>query len=259
MIQLITDHSYRAVQANALRDELAKFEFPRKVIICCGLDAVNEAVNTKEQGDFLLSIGDPQKNYTEFDVLILPNHEPFPQHKNIISITGLLNEISPEKLVVKSEQFSHFPSPKIAIILGGKHVGGDVTQADIEALLAGTPYTKLVSTSRRTNDILNIKADYAYNFNRDGQDANPYLHLLAAADAVVVTADSARMMSEAASSGKSTYIYSPQTLHFSYAAMRDKLIEGGYARDFCELRNGILPTKLLVEAKKVAEIIHNQL
>ena len=256
MIELLTDHSHRAVQAKALYDELAKFELNRNVIITCGLEVVADAVAAKGQGDYLVSIGNPEQSYDAFDALVLPNHEPFPQHQNIIPITGLLNEFSPESL--KNEGWlSDFPSPRITILLGGKHVGGDVTQADIDAILAGFAGTKLVSTSRRTNETLKIEADFVYNFNRDGQDANPYLAMLSAADAVVVTADSARMMSEAASCGKPVYIFSPEALHFCYAALRDKLIQGGYAHNFTALAAGIAPTKLLVEARRVAELVAN--
>jgi hypothetical protein len=258
MIQLITDHSYRAVQANALENELKNFSLKRTVTICCGLDAVDRAV-VKKGDSFLLSIGDPLKLRENFDALILPNHEPMPEHKNIIPITGLLNEMSPENLRGHGDEFEHFPHPRVAVMLGGRHVGGDVSQADVDAILAGAQGAKLVTTSRRSNDSLKIDADFAYNFNRDGQDANPYLAMLASAEAVLVTADSARMMSEACSSGKAVYIYSPQMLHFSYAALRDKLVEGGYARDFAEIGEEIRPTKLLSEAKRVAEIIANQL
>jgi len=258
MIQLITDHSYRAVQATALRDEQAKFALKRKVIIACGIDAVDEAVRAKQQGDFLVSIGDPLKSYESFDALVLSDHEPMPQHKNIIPITGLLNEFSPEKLAGLGAGFDEFPKPRIAVLLGGKHVGGDVLQADIDTILRGVTGVKLVSTSRRTNKDLKISADFVYDFNWDGQDGNPYLEILAAADSVVVTADSARMCSEVCSSGKAIYIYTPRETHFSYKALRDSLVSGGYARDFAEIGAGIKPTKLLAEAKRVAEIIADQ-
>ena len=163
MIQLITDHSYRAVQATALENELRKLPLTRKVIICCGIDAVDEALSAKQSGDFLVLIGDSQKAYEGFNALVLPNHEPMPQHKNIVPVTGLLNDFSPESL--KDEgRFDEFPKPRIAILLGGKHIGGDIVQADVDIILKGISGTKLVSTSRRTNEGLKIDAEFVYNF-----------------------------------------------------------------------------------------------
>ena len=77
----------------------------------------------------------------EFDALILPNHEPHPAHKNIIGITGLLNEFSAEKLAVDAARFSDLPQPRVAVLLGGKHVGGDVVQADVDAILNKIPHS----------------------------------------------------------------------------------------------------------------------
>lgn len=260
MVTIFHDKSHRAEQAFALSAELEKLELRRDIIISCGLEAVEEAAAAKQGGEFLVSIGDPKNNHDEFDALVLPSHEPFPEHDNIISTTGLLNKISPNFLAQQPvEEFENLSRPQIAVLLGGRHVGGDVTQVDVGAILDGIKTTKLVSTSRRTNADLKIDADFVYNFNRDGQDANPYLSMLSASDALVVTADSARMMSEAGSSGKPTYIYSPTQLHFSYAALRDKLFEGGYARDFADLSGQITPTKPLAEAKRVAELLANQL
>jgi len=93
---------------------------------------------------------------------------------------------------------------------------------------------------------------YIYEFNYDGQDDNPYIQMLAAADEIIVSADSARMMSEAASSGKNVNIFYPKELHFSYKAMADELIKSRYANNMSAFGN---PTMLLNEAKRCANII----
>jgi len=148
-------------------------------------------------------------------------------------------------------------------------VGGNVTEADVLKIalkINDVAGSVLVSNSKRTEiDVLEalenaLTVPYvAYNFNLDGQDENPYLAMIGAADAVVVTADSARMLSQICSGGKIVYIYTPEQLHFSYAALRDSLIEKNYAHDFDDLRALIAPTKLLAEAKRVAELLAQQL
>lgn len=253
--------------AKALASELEKTGYSRNIIISCGLDIVTQAIaRKKESGAMLVSVLDPANCHEEFDYIFTSAHEPIanmnnPEGKNIYKIHGLLNEITPDSLQQTSD-FDYLPCPLYAVLVGGKHVGGNVSEEDAANLarfLNSKNASAIITTSRRTEIMVTQKLKeklsrphVIYDYNYDGQDDNPYLKILAAADEIIVTADSARMMSEAASSGKTCNIYLPEELHFSYKAMAEDLIANGYAND---MKNFGKPTMLLAEAKRCANII----
>lgn len=253
-IRVITDQSYRSVQVEQLAKNLEN-KADKNLIITIGLDVVSQAISRKQSGDILISVGNPGKYYGKFDILVLPNHEPFPEHQNIISTTGLINKIEPSEIP---------GNRRVTVLLGGEHVGGGLGIEDAEILatkLNELDQELLITTSRRTSEDFiegfqkHLTAENQfYNFNKDGQSNNPLERFIKQSDAIIVTADSARMMSEAASSGRAVSIYKPKNLHFSYSAMADKILEDRAAR---LLGHGDIfeRTKTLNEAKRAAEEI----
>lgn len=247
-ISIVTDGSYRAEQAYELAKALSVYEPGQHVQISCG----NEVVEKAAAGNgFKVHISDPQKNYDAFDLVFVPGHDPHPALPNIIETTGLINHISPEYLAGKERDFG-LPAPYTAVLIGGRHIGGNIGPEDAEILAAELNKIEgsvLITNSHRTEEavlprlkgLLSVP-HYIYDFHHDGLAANPYEAILASASNLIVTADSVRMVSEAASSGRPFVIYTPKELHFSYAHLRDSIL----AAD--------LP---LNEAKRCAEIIVN--
>lgn len=261
-ISLIHDSSHRSNQVFEVAKILESFELQRKVILSIGLEKVDEAIAAKKPGDILISILDPGREHDKFDLIFVPKHDPHPKLANIKETVGLINHITPE-LLSKEEKIQS-TKPIVAALIGGRHVGGNFS-ADDAAKLANIinkfDCTALITTSKRTEEkaIKVLKQELwktaiFYDFNKDGQAANPYLKILASADKIIVTADSVRMCSEAASSGKQVFIFSPEKLHFSYAALRDSFLKKGAAFDISEL-NSRKPTVVLNEAKRVANEI----
>ena len=64
----------------------------------------------------------------------------------------------------------------------------------------------------------------------DGSGDNPYLHMLAHADAILVTADSVNMVGEAAATGAPVHIYEPTGSNPKIDGFIDKLVAQGAAR-----------------------------
>ena len=248
-ITVIDDGSYRAAQANELAKELEGLE--QRIQISCGIDAVQTALATKAKYKF--HILDPLQNYEGFDLVFIPGHEPLPAAPNIVPTFGLINHIRPS---------TEFEAGVIAVLIGGKHVGGNFTASDASALAAALPTgAKIwVTTSKRTEkpaaDALKAALPNAefYDFNYDGQVNNPYEQMLKRAQQVVVTADSVRMVSEAASSGKTTFIFTPREVHFSYIALKNQFVSNGYALEIGSHQGS---TKPLNEAGRLAQIIKN--
>ncbi len=261
-IRIIHDNSYRAVQAV----EVAKYlPQDKNIIITCGLEVVDQAIAAKGEKDVLVSILDPGREYEKFDLVFVPGHDPHPKLENIRTTAGLVNRVNPS-LLTKEEKFEGLKKPVVAVLVGGKHVGGNfsvedarklaniVNKADCTVLVTASKRTELKAVTALREELW--KTAVFYDYNRDGQAANPYLKILASADKVIVTADSVRMCSEACSSGKQVFIFSPEKLHFSYASLRDSLFKSGAALDIGKLASH-KDTIVLNEARRVAKIIHD--
>lgn len=166
----------------------------------------------------------PETGIDEFDLIILPSHDKYPdKYGNIINIEGSLTEINKDFLIQEKsnwkEKFKQLPSPLIAVFIGGDTKRGDFTENHAEELFEKiTSFAKsrscslLVSTSRRTNKnvIKKIKDTievpyYFYDFASKAE--NPYLGFLAVADIIIATGDSISMCTDCAASGKGFYIY----------------------------------------------------
>jgi len=204
----------------------------------------------------IVQILDPQKNHKDFDYIILPSYEPYKVDGRVISTIGLINYINDKVLekakqdLEKSKAFEYLrkknlKAPFIAVMIGGKHVGGNVEEQDGRKLAEKLNYiigrkggTALISTSKRTEftalrgfrEVIKVP-HFIYDYKIREYD-NPYDIFLHLAEEVIVTGDSVRMMSEACSAGKKVRIFRPQELGFQYVPLLEELIRGGYAIDF---------------------------
>jgi hypothetical protein len=108
------------------------------------------------------------------------------------------------------------PRPLVGVLIGGSNRVYRLTPAIMARLgaqlaaLAGNGYGIAITPSRRTGETalraLREGLHGTAHFLWDGGGENPYLGLLAHADALLVTADSVNMVSEAAATGKPVYI-----------------------------------------------------
>ena len=120
-------------------------------------------------------------------------------------------------------------TPRVAVLVGGDSRHHRFTPADIERLarqldeLAGSGASLLGSPSRRTSSAFGaaVPAGFARHGGWwwDGTGENPFLALLANADAVVVTADSTNMIGEAAAAGRPVLVFEPTGGHPKIAAL----------------------------------------
>lgn len=111
------------------------------------------------------------------------------------------------------------PSPRLTVVLGGKNAVYRFTEGDddrLQAILqsfAGLGVSFLVTPSRRTHKRLITAVETATQGRPrviwDGQGNNPYPEMLAAADMLLVTADSVNMCGEAAATGRPVYVFEP--------------------------------------------------
>lgn len=116
-------------------------------------------------------------------------------------------------------QIAALPSPRVAVILGGKNAVYKFTDADDERFerslqsLAALGASFMITPSRRTHDRLLRKVEQATRGHPrvlwDGQGSNPYPDFLAHADVLIVTADSVNMTGECCATGKPVLVFSP--------------------------------------------------
>lgn len=181
----------------------------------------------------------------KIDLAVVPEHDlPF-NREGVITTLAPLHAITPEALETARKswggQFAHLPQPWVAVLMGGDTRHGRYTASDWRELLlqaqrlAGEG-SVLIATSRRTPaeaislaDTLLQGPHLLHRFHTDKD--NPYLGILACADAIIVTGDSLSMCAEASVSGKPTLIYSvPRVLPEKYARFHAALFEKGIAQ-----------------------------
>jgi len=193
------------------------------ILISTGRPGTLPSIFVREQSGgrtFTVQIQDPVARRSAFDRIVVPWHDGV-CGDNIVTMDGSLHIITKQRLADEAprwaEAFAAIPQPRVAVVIGGVNSRYDLRPEDMRALgaqlaaLSAQGFGLLVTGSRRTGEA-NMAAlgealagTGAYIY--DGQNGpNPYLGMLAHADAFVVTCDSINMITEAASTGKPVHI-----------------------------------------------------
>ena len=199
-------------------------------------------------GAKVAQILEPQMSHRHFDLLCIPTHDN-PDGENVHPTLGSLGRITPDKLAEAATRwtpkFAALKRPLLAVLLGGDTKRKKVTAQRwtklAEDLAAFAPQTGLViTTSRRTGPAAEaiLREALPEAMIWDGQGDNPYLGMLACADAILATDDSVNMASEAASTGKPVALYPLLEEGGKIARFHADLIAAGHAQWF----DGTLPT-----------------
>lgn len=190
---------------------------------------------------------DPYRGRKTADVIYVPAHDELRGDNIIATLT------SPHRLT--AEQFARarrcpdarlaaLPHPRVAMVLGGP--SGQYTfkphdavrLAEIAAQLLAEGCGLMITPSRRTPAFVTAAlADATAPAQRgekaflwDGSGQNPYVDILALADAIVITGDSVNMIGEAAMSGVPIHIVESTGGHPKMTWFIDRMIEAGAAR-----------------------------
>jgi mitochondrial fission protein ELM1 len=110
-------------------------------------------------------------------------------------------------------------APRVAVLVGGASRHHHFSEGDVARLVAGLRALAddgaalMATTSRRTPlslvTALRALVVETRGFVWDGTGPNPYGSMLATADAIVVTADSVNMLSEAVATGAPVLVFEP--------------------------------------------------
>ena len=167
----------------------------------------------------VVQIQNPRVAPGRFDLVVAPRHDRL-SGPNVIVTLGALHGVTPEALAAAATLWAprlrHLPRPRVAVLLGGGNRAyglGDSEARTIAAALAALAAQGaglMVTPSRRTPPAATQAVAAALAGSPapvwDGSGENPYLGFLALADAVLVTADSVNMVSEAAGTSRPVHV-----------------------------------------------------
>lgn len=196
---------------------------------------------------FTVQIQDPRVSPAQFDLVALPAHDPT-RGSNVIVTDASPNRITIEKLAAAKEKFSAFrklKGPRVAVLVGGNSKAHRLTREIMENLAAQLKRLDaglMVTTSRRTGEentriLRSTLLDPGFRRDDnvmfwDGSGENPYFGMLAWADFILVTEDSASMLSDAATTGKPVYVIRLEGGSARLDKLHENLRKKGITRPF---------------------------
>ena len=205
----------------------------RKAITAC------RYIKKKNPDTFITFLQDPRINPSEFDLVAVPEHDPT-RGDNVLVTTATPNRITPETLSEARTEFPAFadlPSPRVAVLIGGSskayQMNKDITRKLAEQLRT-LDARLMITASRRTGaeNIKILREALSEHYFYDGDGPNPYFGMLAHADMILVTADSASMLSEACTTGKPVYMICLEGGHPRIDRLHENLQKSGALRVF---------------------------
>ena len=219
---------------------------------------------------FTVQIQDPRIDPSAFDLVAVPAHDPT-RGENVIVTISAPNRITDAKLKDAKEEwralFEPLKAPRVGVLIGGSSKAYSLTPAITRKLctqLQTLDARLMITASRRTgaeNEAI-LKDALQDHYFWDGTGENPYFGIMAWADFILVSADSASMLSEACSTGKPAYIISLEPkggkVHPRIDKMHENLRQSGCLRDFDGRLEPWTPTALR-DADLVADEIRKRM
>jgi len=192
------------------------------LVIGCGRLSAMPALAIRRASDgrsFAAQVQDPRVGRDEFDLLFVPEHDRL-RARNVFVTRGAIHRVTAARLAEARRRFpslAGLPRPILGVFVGGTNRSYRLTLnslaglADsIAGILRSGGGSALVTPSRRTGTagiaLLRERLAGLPAEIWDGTGDNPYYAYLAYADALLVTADSVSMVSEAAATGKPVHV-----------------------------------------------------
>jgi len=244
---------------------------PPWLAIGCGRQAAGALRLLRQRGTRTVQILDPRIAPEHWDLVIVPEHDRL-RGENVLTLSGSLNPINDEWLNLSRTtfpQFTHLPSPRITLLIGGptRHAPWkqDELIAQLQPLIEHIHKhggSVLATSSRRTphaisQTVRSLLADVPGVFwSPDSDSPNPYAGLLGWADCIVCTPDSVNLLSEACATHATVGVLLGQCVRGRLAQFQYDLRERGRLLDAEEaiLFSNTLPSviKPLRETARIA-------
>jgi mitochondrial fission protein ELM1 len=194
---------------------------------------------------FTVYLKDPRTGPGTADFIWSPSYDRL-RGPNVLTTLTPPHRVSPQRLeaarALPDIRLAPLPRPRVAVLVGGDSRHHRFTDQDIArfmghlSALSETGAGLMITASRRTPPILRealiALAARQGGFFWDGAGENPYVSLLALADAVVATADSFNMIGEAAATGVPILVFEPTGGHRKLEVFLDSLKAKGIVHPF---------------------------
>ena len=217
-------------------------------VIACGRNAAVPALRIRRASGgrtFLAQIQDPRVWRSEFDLIVAPEHDRL-RGPRVIVTRGAVHRVTAARLEAERRRFpmlADLPRPIVAVLIGGANKAYRLTlerlteiAEALAALLSENRGSLLLTPSRRTGErgtaMLRARLGRFPGVIWDGNGDNPYFAYLALADALLVTADSVSMISEAAATGKPVHILDLDGGNAKFSRFHAAMRAAGITRPF---------------------------
>ena len=192
---------------------------------------------------FTVFVNDPRTGASTADVIVAPRHDAL-EGENVIRPLTPANRITAALLATAREnpdpRIAALPGSRVAFLIGGNSRHFRFTEQDAARLaeiahkLVTEGASVMATMSRRTPppvaEAMRAALEGSPSFLWDGTGINPYVSMLANADAFIVTADSVNMLGEAAATGAPIHFYEPSGGHSKITAYLEALSAHGAIR-----------------------------
>jgi len=194
---------------------------------------------------FTVFLQDPRVGLDAADVIWVPEHDDLRGHNVVTTLTSPHSLRAPALAAARrfpDPRLARLPSPRVALVLGGHSAHHKFGADDIARLRKVVSYIVrqvgglMVTPSRRTpEEVMTMIREETETFSGrsfvwDGTGENPYLNILASADAIVVTGDSVNMVGEATATGAPVHVFELSGGHEKVTHFIDALVEKGAVR-----------------------------
>jgi uncharacterized protein len=192
---------------------------------------------------FTVYLNRPATRASAADLIVAPRHDGF-SGDNVLTPVTPANRLTPQMLAAAKAtpdpRLAALPGRRVALLIGGDSRHFRFSDADAAQLAAAVQRiyadgaSVMATISRRTPASVaqalaaTIAEGPGFLWNGDGP--NPYVSMLAVADAILVTADSVNMASEAAATGAPVHVFWPGGGHPRLSAFHAALEETGASR-----------------------------
>ena len=219
---------------------------PEPLALGCGGKAAPVLAALKRRGRLTVQIQHPRMDPRRFDQVVVTRHDGLTGPNVIVTRTALHRVTQARLAAAKAEwadRLAALPRPLVAVLVGGSNgrfrleaAEGAALGAQLAAIMRSEGAGMAVTPSRRTDPAVQTALRDALQplggWVWDGAGDNPYFGLLATADAIVVTADSVSMVSEAVATSAPVLVAELPGQSRRIGAFLDELRREGRTRTF---------------------------
>jgi uncharacterized protein len=218
------------------------------IVIGCGRNTAMPALAIRRASGgrtVAAQIQNPGVGRAEFDLLVVPEHDNLTGPRLVLT-RGAVHRVTKARLAAERLRFpglAELPRPILSVLIGGTSKAYQLTLRRLSeiaealaAILRSDGGSVLLTPSRRTGApalaLLRQRLEGLSAVIWDGSGENPYFAYLAFADALLVTADSVSMISEAAATGKPVHIFGLDGGNAKLARFHEAMQQAGITRRF---------------------------